>query len=99
MLCDDCDYGVYHLGPCRLMTMIADWTTYMTSDDCDYEGGPAWTMTSEGCDYGVDHASDDCDYGGGPPSTMTSDDCDYGGGPPRTLTSDECDYGMDHLGP
>ena len=51
----------------------------MPSDDCDYEGGPAWTMTSEGCDYGVDHldhASDDCDYGGGPPWTMMSEDCD-----------------------
>ena len=58
------------------------------SNDCDYGGGPLWTMMSE-----------DCDYEGGPPSTMTSDDFDYGDGPHWTLTSDDCDYGMDHLGP
>ena len=28
----------------------------MTSDDGDYGmDGPPWTMTSDGCDYGVDH--------------------------------------------
>ena len=24
---DDCDYGMDHLGPGRLMTVIAEWTT------------------------------------------------------------------------
>ena len=56
----------------------------MTSEGCDYEGGPPSTMTSDDSDYGMD----------GPPWTNMSDDCDYGGGPPWTMTSDDSDYGM-----
>ena len=104
MASDDCDYGVDHLGPWCLMTVITEWTALdhdvwwlclrsgqpwtMTSGDCDYEGGPHWTMTS-----------DDCDCWGvdhhGPWCLMT----DYGmDGPPRTMMYDDCDCGVDHLG-
>ena len=70
------------------MTVITEWTTLdMTSDDCDYEGRPPWTIRLMTVITEVDHL--------GPGSLMTV----IGNGPAWTMTSDGCDYGVDNLRP
>ena len=98
----ECDYGVDHLGPRRLMTVIfgmdhhGPWhlmavITQWTTLDHDIwwlwlYRGLPWTMMY-----------DDHDYIGGPPCTMMSDGCDYRWRPHWTMTSDDHDYGLDRL--